>query len=679
MNELLLELLSEEIPAFMQKNAQSAYYDIFSKLFNKYNISFKDIKVFITPRRIVLHVADLSFISHSIEIKGPKINAPEEAIEGFCKSNKINRDHLSEISIKGQLYCAYIKDAPETSLADLLSKILPIGIGEYNWPKTMCWGDYDLRWIRPLKNILCIFNNNLLEIKFGHLTANNNTYGHKIITSNESIRVLDYEDYIKKLKNAYVIIDPLERQHIIKQQLLDAATKLGGDVNIDESLLEEVIGLVEYPQVMVGNIPKKFLSLPNEVLITAVRIHQKYFTIVNQEGNFLPNFLFVANMPSSELIVKGNEKVLVARLEDALYFYNYDMSRNLNVAIKSLKNVIFYASLGNLKDKTERLMKIAQYIAPNIHDLITAAQLCKIDLTSQLVGEFPELQGIAGHYYALHSGYNRDISIAIRDHYKPQGQADHLPKGNITDGSISSVGIAPLLAIIDKVDTLSGFALIKEMPSASKDPYGLRRSAIGLIRIILTYEINCDLKEIFSFAAGLYMKNFNQDYNNCIYDIIAFIEERFKFYLKKQYDISLINATIDLQNNSNILWCIRKLSALDKFISTNNGQIVLGIYKRVNNIIKHIDIKNNNTNTSYFTSKYEHELCNKIIYLQNQMITISDFSKRLNNLTEITEAVNNFFDNVMVNVSDSNVTNNRKLLLYQVRELFAQVVNFDYL
>ena len=496
MSELLLELFSEEIPATMQQKAAVAYEEIFAKYFQEQTISFASIKSYVGPRRLTIQVTGIAaYISASKkEVKGPKTSAPENAIYGFCHSNGISKDLLSRQEIKGVEYFVYEQMKAEQQTKDILQKTLMDPISTYVWPKSMFWGDYQIKWVRPLRNIMCIFDGQTLDFKYGHLVANNKSFGHRFM-SPEPFEVTNFAEYKQKLSDNFVVLDHFERKAYISKESNKIAAKMGLVIKEDNDLLEEVTGLVEYPQVLLGSIDQKFLSVPSEVLSSSMRSHQKYFSLFDQKGDFAPYFLFVSNIAATnpELVVQGNEKVLSARLSDALYFYNQDLKTKLNQKSQKLDKIIFHAKLGTVGDKVQRVAKIAEYLLPNNEDIVKAALVCKSDIVSEVVGEFPNLQGIMGYYYAKYESLNEDVAVAIRDHYKPQGPSDSCP-----------TGIAAFLALADKIDSLCGLMLAGEKPSGSKDPFALRRQALGIVRIVLENELLVNISELVDVAVSGY-------------------------------------------------------------------------------------------------------------------------------------------------------------------------------
>ncbi|HJD67757.1 MAG TPA: glycine--tRNA ligase subunit beta [Rickettsia endosymbiont of Bembidion lapponicum] len=658
MSELLLELFSEEIPAFMQKDAEEGYLNIFTKIFEENEI-FAKIQVFSGSRRITLYATHLPKVTlpKEIETKGPSTEAPEAAINGFCKAHNVSKLELSTKLINNQLYYFYIKKVAEKQIKEILPEIIMEAINKHSWAKSMFWGNYNIKWIRPLRNILCIFDSKILPLQFGHLKANNITFGHRL-TDNKKIEVENFEDYKTKLTENYVILERLKREEIIKTGLLEQANTHNLTIKEDLRLVEEVAGLSEFPVVLCGAIPQKFLELPKEVLISSMRTHQKYFCLFDRSGNFAPYFLFVSNgnFANSTLVVQGNEKVLSARLSDALYFYKQDISKTLEANLEKLAAVTFHTKLGSLKEKVERITNICKYIDPNNEDLITAAKLCKSDLVSEMVGEFPELQGIMGYYYAKHENLNEEIAVAIRDHYKPQGLSDSVPVGN-----------AALLAIADKLDSLVGLMIAGEAPTGSGDPYALRRQVLGIIRIIIENKLELNLGNLIDFSLKLYKDSSVKDRDL----IISFFEERAKFYFKNEYDISLINAVLDL-NLANIKF---KLDALKEFLEKEDGKQLLNAYKRASNIIESQNI-DGAVEPNLFSTQPEKELFEVTQKLSLQIVD-KDYDKALNLLQTLLTPITSFFDNVLVNDSDPKIAKNRLLILQDVCKLFHKIAKFN--
>lgn len=670
MSELLLELFSEEIPAMMQSKAAYAYKEIFTKYFASLNIEFKDIEVHVGPRRLCIYVNGLpSVIPSSInEMKGPKTSAPEKAIEGFCRSNNISKDDLEIKEIKGADFYFYTHKTEEQRTEDILLDSISDPISEYVWPKSMYWGDYKIKWVRPLQNILCIFDGKIIPFEYGHLKANNICYGHRFM-SPESANISSYDEYKKHLESNFVVLKAEDRVNIIKAELEKISKDKDLVIKDDPYLLEEVSGLIEYPRVLVGRIEEKFLSVPSEVLISAMRSHQKYFSVFDKEGNFAPYFIFVSNIKSEKesLVISGNEKVLSARLADALYFYNQDLKTTLTDKSERLDKVIFHAKLGSLRDKTQRLANLCKFIDSDNESAAYAALICKSDIVSEVVDEFPTLQGVMGYYYAIAESQDKNVAEAIRDHYKPQGPNDECPKE-----------AGAVLALADKIDSLCGLMLAGEKPSGSKDPYALRRQALGIIRIILDNKFEIDLNALVVYSLGLYKDQIDvpDEYKN---QILQFLAERIKYFFKSEYSPELVAATLDITRESNILSFASKINVLSNFIESKNGEDLLQSYKRANNLLGK-DKPTGKVDESVFISNHERELFD-CIKTNKENIEIAlgkkDYKGSLELLASFHTPLSNFFENVLIKDRNESIAQNRMLLLEEIRGVFDQIAKFD--
>jgi len=706
MSELLIELFSEEIPAVMQARAEKSYLDIFARYFQEKKINFAGLKVFIGPRRITIYVAEIDKETKDkfVSIKGPRIDSSDQAVNGFCRANNINKSELTTKDVKGHPCYFYEKDVVGKPVKAILEDSLQEPIMEYVWPKSMNWSNYKIKWVRPLKNILCVFDGEVIPFKLGHLIANNTTFGHRFMNPKQ-ITVENFAGYKKDLEENFVILEREERKARIsngireKIEILNKKYKTNYLIKEDAIFLEEVAGLAEYPVVLCGRIEDRFLELPSEVLVSSMRTHQKYFSLfqqtkffgkggvplgISEEEFFAPFFLFVSNIKSpdddknnEDLVVKGNQKVLSARLSDALYFYQQDLKKPLLDSLNKLDKVVFHTKLGSMKQKTDRLVKLTKYITSDFQqkEVEEAALLCKGDLVSEMVGEFPELQGIMGYYYALKSGKSQEIASAIRDHYKPQGPSDNVPEG-----------AAAIVAVADKIDSLCGLMLAGERATGSGDPFGLRRLALGIIRI-LSFENEKDggikgsihslgILNLVNSSCHRYQDvvNYKKEDEN---QIINFVEERYKHYLKEQgHTINQINAVIDFRKNDNLLCLRRNLLSLKDFLQSEDGERLLNSYKRINNILSNqspvgeID--------KHLFNKYEKDLF-EFVDNESKSISMSNFYISLKTISNLKPIIDSFFDNVMVMDSDAKIANNRLLLLVRTKQLFNKVANFDLL
>lgn len=694
MSELLIELFSEEIPARMQARAEEAYKEIFAKYLQNKELSFDGIRVFSGSRRITILVTGMASLTEEkfTSIKGPRTDSPKAAVDGFCRSNNIAFNKLSIKEVKGQDCYFFEQNLPTRRVSEVLQESLAEPIMEYIWPKSMYWSDHKIKWVRPLKNIVCLFNEEIIPFNLGHLTANNITYGHRFASAQAEIKVKNFQEYRQALAENYVILDRQERIGIIREQI--AKTLLESkfrdlQMKEDHDLLEEVAGLVEYPVVLEGNIDPKFTELPKEIIITSMRTHQKYFSVMikpvsNPIEAISPHsgrFLFVSNNPLAENdekiranIIAGNQKVLSARLSDALYFYEQDLKKPLDRSAE-LVRVIFHAKLGTLKDKVGRVQKIINHLFNNRPILeesfeitTTAATYYKSDIVSEVVGEFPELQGVMGYYYARANNLGEKVATAIRDHYKPVGASDTLPNEE-----------AAILALADKIDSLCGLMLAGEKATGSKDPYGLRRTALGIIRIILESQASLDLAKIeitdlVNSSCSLFDSSLSNE--TIKQEIISFVEERAKNYFikEKNYDQKIVEAVTNFGKESSLQIIDGHILVLRRFLLEENGIILLGIYKRVSNILagKHIT---GSIKEALF-NEYDRKLAEDIDRV-SKTINASKFLQSLLDLCQLQTPINSFFDNNLVVDSNPEIANNRLLLLSHVKELFAQLADFD--
>ena len=695
MSELILELYTEEIPAFMQKKAEEAYHTIFTNTFEAEDIMYQSLSVYVGPRRLVLHVQglpDKSLAKH-IELKGPKVGAPEQALEGFCKASNITKDDLIVKSIKDQDHYMYEFVKPEIVLTQILPTLLQKAISEYIWPKSMYWGSYEMKWVRPMLNVMCIFAGKVLNFSYFHLKANNQSFGHRFI-AHDSFTVSNWDEYISALQKAHVVLERQTRLDMITRGIEAIQEKHNLLVDMDPRLVEEVSGLVEYPNVLIGRIPEKFMNVPNEILSLAMKTHQRYFTTRSKDGTFAPYFMFVTNLPTGgDEVASGNEKVLSARLADAAYFYNQDQKKPLESRLEKLKEVVFHAKLGSIYDKTMRLVKLAEYLKPNDKDLAKAALLCKCDLATEAVSEFPELQGVMGGYYAALEGCSDATSSAIRNHYLPLGNNDEVPTDN-----------AAFLALADKMDSLVSLIYAGERATGSKDPYALRRYALGVIKIILQNSMEVNIKELIKallvvipeFAqqiSGMHSQAIsnqvgsasshtlvrNDDTSALSSEILTFIEERLKYFLKEEYDIGAINAAVDLSIDDDLCITAKKVKALHDFMQDTQGDMLVQLYKRVTNILGSDKISGN-VEVSKFKTDEEHSLYNAIEEVSSKIATsldAKDFESTFSSLNLLKDRIAEFFDKVMVNDADQSIAQNRKLLLSSISNIFNQIARFE--
>ena len=683
MSEFFLELFSEEIPANLQKNARRSLLQNFKDFFEKKNIKFSKDLSFSTPNRLLILFDGIKPEIHQKEeeIRGPKTDAPEKALDGFLRSNNFQKKNLyQKENDKGVFYFA--KKPPKIiKIYDLLNENIPLILDKASWKKSMKWGDFELYWGRPLKSILAVFNNKNLTFKYHHLQSSNSTFIDKDFEDKTKIfnNFKIYTDYFKKSK---VIIDQNKRKKLIETQLAKISKKKNLIVEINNKLLDEVTNLVNKPNILVCKFDEKFLQIPKEILITTMQFHQKYFHTFDSNGNITTNFLVVANNKDNKGFIKsGNERVIEARLNDAQFFWEKNKSNNLVKQISKLKSINYFKGLGTYFDKAQRMRKLGAIISDELLiskdkvELLTS--ICKVDLLSDIVGEFPELQGIMGGHFAKFQGFDKDISLAISEHYLPVGIDSKTPK--------KPFSIA--LALTDKIDTLVGFFGIDHKPTSSKDPYALRRSALGVIRILLENNKEFKLKDLINYSSNLYQEQgFNFSNKTLHKDLINFFIERLKNYMReKNIRPDIIEASINSNGINNVIKVYKKALILNKLINKEIGQTIISCYKRASNILDH-ELKNqelelsDNTDPGLFKNDFEKNLYKKIHDLRKYFTSVNkdeNYELSLSNLAESKSTLFDFFDNVMVKDEDKAIQKNRLELLQMLCKTFDNYLNFS--
>lgn len=670
MADLLLELFSEEIPAGMQPKAESWLRNNITKALKTAKLDFAELQSFRTPRRLAIIVKGLPEQQPDVseERKGPATTAPDQALEGFLRSTGLSKEQLETREIKGKDYFFAVMNQKGKSAVEALKPLIESLLQELPWQKSMRWGAYELSWARPLQNICCILDDAIIPIEFAHLTANNLTYGHRFHAP-VAIEISTPNDYEAALEKAHVIADGTKREALIKQGLLDAASKSGTTLLEDSALLLEVTGLVEWPVILTGKIDKAFMELPPEVMRSEMRNHQKYFTLLNKDGSAAKQFLITSNIEASDggaAVIAGNERVLRARLADGQFFYDKDRTTPLEKWNEKLAHVTFHAKLGSIADKVERIEKISHKLSQQTSEADTAhtrlaASLCKADLVTGMVGEFPELQGTMGYYYAKDAA-GEEVSIAIRDHYLPQGPHSKLP-ANMTGCIIS---------MADKLDSLISLFSIDELPTGSKDPFALRRAALGIIRILLEKEISLPLKPII-------LAQSNQELCDKLW---PFISERLRGVLKDKgmrYDV--IEAVLSNDMDDDILRLSRKVEALQHFMQSNDANALMTAYGRAANILA----KNNETQANKISTDLLEQLEEKNLYAAMQStssavqahLAAEAFGEALTSFAELRQPVDAFFDKVIVNADNEDLRNNRLSLLSELVENMQKIADFS--
>ena len=683
MAELFLELFSEEIPSGLQKNLREKILEESQKFFKNKSINFKKSFSLSTPNRLVLVFdgLDKEIKILSEEIKGPNINAPNEAIEGFIRSKNIERKDLyKKKTEKGEFY--FFKTVPnKIKTHDLLREFVPKLLSSYQWKRSMKWGEFDLSWGRPLKSILSVFDKKVLSFKFHHITSSNYTFIDKNFENKKKI-FKDFKSYEKFFEKIGIIIDNNKRKRIINQKFSKILDKKKITVKNDIKLLEEVVNLVDCPNILICSFDKKFLSVPKEILILTMQSHQKYFPTFDNKGEITNEFLVVSNCADRKGLIKiGNERVIEARLSDANFFWNKDKTQNLVKKVSNLKSINFFEGLGTYYDKVQRMRKLGGVISDEFliskEKVELSASISKTDLTSDLVGEFPELQGIMGGYFSVHQGFDKDICLAISEQYLPVGMESQIPK--------KPFSIA--LSITDKIDTLVGFFGINEKPSSSKDPFALRRVALGVIRTIVENKKDLKLNDLLNFSIMLFQdQGIKFSNNNVKQELNSFYKDRFKYYLKeKQIRPDIIEASTKSFPINKLSSVFRKAKILNKIINTKIGHDILSSFKRASNILES-EMKNNKvdiintTDPGIFKTDFEKNLYKKINEIKKYYSQVSydeNYEQSLIILASIKKEVFEFLDNVKVNEENEVLRKNRLELLNLLCKTFQNFINFQ--
>ncbi len=752
MPDLLLELFSEEIPARMQTQAAEDLRKLVTNALVERGLLYEGAASFATPRRLALHIAGLPARQPDTreEKKGPRVGAPEAAIQGFLKSAglaSIDQATIQKDPKKGDFYVAVI-ERPGAETIDILAEIIPATIRNFPWPKSMCWGADSLRpdalrWVRPLHSILATFGletetPEIVRFAVNDIQSGDVTKGHRFMAP-ATIRVKRFDDYVPALERAKVVLDAARRREIILADAKTLAMAQGLELVEDAGLLEEVAGLVEWPVALMGSFNGEFLSIPKEVIRATIRVNQKCFVLKKPDGALANRFILVSNIEAidgGKTIIAGNERPIAARLSDAKFFYETDLRTKLDERLGKLENIVFHEKLGTQMQRVERIMALAKEIAPLVGadpaKAERAAKLCKADLVTEMVGEFPELQGLMGRYYAAAQGEDASVAAACEEHYKPQGPSDRIP----TD----PVSIA--VALADKIDTLTGFWAIDEKPTGSKDPYALRRAALGVIGLVLENGLRLRLLELSVAAIGRHSgsslvrgvmdqmeavqaltstgvasaelepieeslasrvspdsiaqyteETFEKAFERC-FDLLNFLIDRLKVYLRDRgarYD--LIDAALGATSSSgdesqaqdDLALIVARVEALSKFLDTEDGRNLLAGFRRAVNILK---IEEKKDGAGAFDAPHdpklraepqEHEFAKAVVRAGEEtraLLDKEDFEGAMSALSQLRAPVDAFFDDVTVNAEDRALRQNRLRLLNELRRAMLGVADF---
>jgi glycyl-tRNA synthetase beta chain len=683
MSEFFLELFSEEIPSSLQKNLREDLLNSFIKSFNEKFILFKKSSSFSTPNRLIILFEGLQkqIILKSEEIKGPSVKAPELALEGFIRSNNISKkDLFKKATDKGEFYFFKTK-SKKLNTQDLLQELVPLILQKIQWKKSMRWSDFSLNWGRPLKSILAIFDKKKLTFNFHHLTSSSSTFIDKEFEEKKKI-FIDFKDYNNFFKKLNITIDHNQRKNLIEKKLNEISNKKNIIIEDNSKLLDEVVDLTDQPNVISCEFDRKFLNIPKEILIITMQHHQKYFPTFDKKGNITNEFLVVTNKHDKNGLIKiGNERVVEARLSDAEFFWQKDKSLNLVKRVSSLKSMNYFKGLGTYFDKVQRMRKLGGMLSDELliskDKVELSASICKVDLVSELVGEFPELQGIMGGYFAEAQGFEKDVCKAISEQYLPAGLNSKVPK--------KPYSVA--LSLADKIDTLVGFFGINQKPTSSKDPFALRRLALGVIKTIVENKKDFKIRDLISYSAGLYLdQGFEFENKSLQTELISFLMDRLKFYMKEEKIRSdIILASTSSFNLDRSVVIFGKAKSLNKLVNKPNGIDLISSYKRASSILeselrdKSLELSNT-TDPGIFKTEYEKNLYKKINELSKYFQSINkdeDFEQSINNLAESKKVIFDFFDNVIVNEDDITIKKNRLELIQMLCKTFDYYVNFS--
>jgi glycyl-tRNA synthetase beta chain len=712
MAQLLLELFSEEIPARMQVRAAEDLRRLVLDGLKAEGLTTTEAHVYATPRRLVLMADGVPEMSPGVseERKGPRVGAPEQALAGFLKAaglGSIKEADVVKDEKKGDYYVARIERAGRPA-GDILASVIPAALGKFPWPKSMRWGSGEATWVRPLHSMICLLDGHVVPFAFAGVDTGRHTRGHRF-HGNEPFEVADAADYWKKLKQHKVMILTSERVESIAKQARTIAKEAALELVEDDALLAENAGLTEWPTVMMGTFEESFLSVPGECLTTAMKNHQKCFSLKDPKTGKLANrFLLVSNLKAKDdgkAIVEGNEKVIRARLSDAKFFWDQDLKRPLDDMWGALRGITFHEKLGTQWDRVERIQELAAQIAGAVdavpEDARRAAQLCKADLVSGMVGEFPELQGLMGRYYAEAIGTKPEIARAIELHYKPKGPSDTVPKEEAGDTTAIAVALA------DKLDTLVGFWAIGEKPTGSGDPYQLRRAALGVIRIVLENDLRLPLIGTFEAAGALVRKSISvllkqtgasfaigqgiadwggRQVDAKSIDLLSFFADRLKVHLREQgarHD--LIDAVFALPGQDDLALIVKRVDALGELLGTEDGRNLLAGVKRAANILAIEEKKDKRTydgepEIKLLVEKEELALAAAIAAVKQDTvaaINVESFQGAMRALAELRPPVDAFFDKVTVNAPDPKLRENRLKLLSEIRAATLKVADFS--
>jgi glycyl-tRNA synthetase beta chain len=679
--ELFLEIGTEEIPAGFLPKAMADMQALMAKELEAARIEHGEIRTLATPRRLALLVKEVAERQPDAEISamGPAAKVaydaegkPTKAAEGFARGQGVDVSDLMLVTTEKGEYIAVKKMVIGRPTSEILTEILPRIIQGIPFRKSMRWGDLDVRFARPMHWIVALFDGMVVPFSFGNIKSGSMSRGHRFM-ANQPFPVRDFAHYLEECERHFVIPDPARRKEIIRREVENVARTTGGAALPDEELLEQVTYLVEYPSAVLGSFPPGFLDVPREVLITSMREHQRYFSLVDEKGNLLPNFITINNTLTENpgVVVKGNERVLRARLSDARFFFEEDKKVPLEQRVESLKNVLYQARLGSSYEKMERFRALAEYLAEKINPGIKAkvsrtAFLCKADLVTGMVGEFPELQGVMGREYALSAGEDPEVAKAIHEHYLPIQAGGELPASDI----------GALVSIADKLDTICGCFGVGLIPTGTADPYALRRSALGIINIILERGYGLSLESLIRTSLGLLREKLSRDAAEVFADVVEFFRGRFVNLMAARFPGDVVEAAVSASFDD-LNETAAKIGALAEFRNRSDFTQLAVTFKRVCNIVKGgVNIP---ADEQLFQDRAERELYDAFLTVSRnagEKIAARDYLAALAEIASLRDVVDAFFDSVMVMAEDEKLKNNRLALLTGIAGLFGNIADF---
>jgi glycyl-tRNA synthetase beta chain len=683
MAELLLELFSEEIPARMQARASADLEKLVTDGLKAADLGFDKVESLVTPRRLTLIIDGLPEKQPDLreERRGPRADAPEKAINGFLAGNGVTLEQCEKRETPKGVFLFAIVEQKGRAASVVIKDIIEDAMNKLPWPKSMRWADHKVRWVRQLDRILCLFDGAVIPVSYGVVTAGNVTSGHRFLAP-AVFAVNNASEYKAKLNFAKVMLDREQRKRVIAEGCLKLARDAGLKLVDDQGLLDEVCGLVEWPVPVMGKIDDHFMDVPREVLETSMREHQKYFVLEDTSGKLAARFITISNMVTMDhnaRIIAGNERVLRARLHDAKFFWDQDRKVTLESRLPKLETIVFHAKLGTVAERVLRMRGLAREVSTSIAGCdVTladrAAQIAKADLVSNMVFEFTELQGLMGKYYAENDGEKPEVARAIAEHYAPAGPSDMCP----------TAPVSVAVALAEKLDTLAGFFTIDEKPTGSKDPFALRRAALGVIRLVLENGLRLPLRRLFAYAVSQYPASVRRD--AAVEELLVFFADRLKVHLREQgVRHDLVSAVFALDGEDDLVRLLARVDALADFVSGESGVNLMAGYKRASNILRIEEKKDDmsydaTVDVALLSQDEERRLYEALIDVRHKALPLlraEDYAAAMAGFAELRGPVDAFFEKVTVNSDNADERANRLKLLAQIRAAMHDIADFS--